>query len=377
MTTKPADSKKEAKSAPELKSPEKKSDIAEKNISNSVLIAAKNKVKSSIYIRSARLLQVYLSKAGIDTEPGVVSRSIFYFAIFINFLVTLYLIYYFNVKFNYPIIYIALLMLILWVLIFVGLILVLYLLFFLMIDLRIFKRTMDIEEVLPDFLELTSANIRAGMPIDQALWFAVRPRFGVLAKEIETVAKETMSGEDLEVALMKFTAKYDSTVLDRSINLLIEGMTAGGELGYLLNRIANNIQESRMIKKEMSANVLTYVIFITFASIVAAPVLFALSGQLLLIVGGIIKKMALVSGSGATTGVSISPQGASISFAEFQQFSIVLLAITAFFSSLIVAIIKKGDIKPGLSYIPRYLAVSMIIYWIADKILGKALGGFF
>jgi len=246
-----------------------------------------------------------------------------------------------------------------------------------MLDLRIFKRTMDIEEVLPDFLELTSANIRAGMPIDQALWFSVRPRFGVLAKEIETVAKETISGEQLEAALMKFTSKYSSTVLDRSINLLIEGMTAGGELGYLLNRIANNIQESRTIRKEMAANVTTYAIFITFASIVAAPALFALSGQLLLIVTNILGKLSTASGSGASVGMSISPQGVKITFADFQMFSILTLSITALFSAILVAIIRKGDVRSGLSYIPTYIAISMIVYWIANKILSSALSGFF
>lgn len=333
--------------------------------------------KSSIYIRSARLFQVYLAKAGIEAEPAKVSKSIFYFAIFLNFLVSIYLVYFFSIKFNYPIIYVLTLMVLLWLLVFIGLILILYLLFFIMLDLRIFKRTMDIEEVLPDFLELTSANIRAGMPIDQALWFAVRPRFGVLAKEIETVAKETMSGEDLEVALLRFTNKYESGVLDRSVNLLIEGMTAGGELGYLLNRIANNIQESRTIKKEMSANVTTYVIFITFASIVAAPVLFALSGQLLVIVSGIIAKMSLASSGGSTTGIAVSAAGSGVSFADFKMFSIGLLCITALFSSLIVAIIKKGDIKPGLSYIPRFIVVSMVVYWLASKVLASTLGSMF
>ena len=42
--------------------------------------------------------------------------------------------------------------------------------------------------VLADFLGLTSSNISAGMPIDRALWFAVRPKFGILAREIEEVA---------------------------------------------------------------------------------------------------------------------------------------------------------------------------------------------
>src|SRR4030043_1012258 len=78
------------------------------------------------------------------------------------------------------------------------------------LDMRIFNRTKAVEAVFPDFLQLTSANISAGMPIDRALWYAVRPGFGVLAKEIESVAKNTMAGEDLRRALGNFSKKNNS-----------------------------------------------------------------------------------------------------------------------------------------------------------------------
>jgi len=117
------------------------------------------------------------------------------------------------------------------------------------LDLIIFQRKRSVEAVLPDFLLLTAANIRAGMPIDRALWFAVRPRFGVLAKEIEIVAKQTLSGEDLNSALTNFSDKYDSQMLKRSVSLLIEGVEAGGEIGELLEKIAVNIQENTILKK--------------------------------------------------------------------------------------------------------------------------------
>ena len=45
-----------------------------------------------------------------------------------------------------------------------------------------------------------------------------------------------------------------------------------------------------MIQKEMSADVTSYMIFITFAAIVAAPVLLALSGQLIEIIGNIVAR---------------------------------------------------------------------------------------
>ena len=99
-----------------------------------------------------------------------------------------------------------------------------------LITVRNVKRKKEVEEVLPDYLQLVSANLNAGMPIDQALWYAVRERFGILNEEIEIIARKTLSGEDLEQALVEFSEKYDSEILKKSIVLLIEGLKAGGEL---------------------------------------------------------------------------------------------------------------------------------------------------
>jgi len=244
--------------------------------------------------------------------------------------------------------------------------------FYLIIDLRIFKRRIGIEDVLADFLQLTSANIRAGMPIDRALWYAVRPQFGVLASEIEMVAKETIGGEDLEGALKRFAEKYDSLMLRRSINLLIEGIAAGGEIGDLLTKISIDIQESRIMKKELSANVTTYVIFISFATIVAAPLLFALSSHLLFIVSNLMLKLDVPSGI-TTFSINFSG-GPGISIKDFRIFAITCLVITSYFSSVIIATIKKGEIKAGVKYIPMFIVSTIVLFLIFSLVISKLFG---
>ncbi|NIA04150.1 MAG: hypothetical protein GWP09_02250, partial [Nitrospiraceae bacterium] len=148
-----------------------------------------------------------------------------------------------------------------------------YIILILVLQIISTKRTKDIENSLANFLELASNNISAGMSIDKALWFAVRPNFGILSKEIEIVAKKVMNGYDLPTALQEFSDKYDSPVLKRSMLLLIEGLNAGGEVGDLLNKIAENITQTKILKKQISASVTTYKIFILFASIIIAPAL--------------------------------------------------------------------------------------------------------
>ncbi|HHI04135.1 MAG TPA: hypothetical protein ENL45_01165, partial [Candidatus Woesearchaeota archaeon] len=205
----------------------------------------KKKKKKMMMEHHRARLKYYMEKAGFAVESHKLSKIIFDLCIVINLLVSFYLIYRFSTDLKYGFLYVTFVMFLVWVVVFITLLLSLWLLFYIIIDLRIFKRKVGIEEVLADFLQITSANIKAGMPIDRALWYAVRPQFGVLANEIEIVAKETMSGEDLESALKKFAKKYDSIMLKRSINLLVEGIGAGGEIGDLLNKIAMDIEESK------------------------------------------------------------------------------------------------------------------------------------
>ena len=322
-------------------------------------------------------LRYYLERSGLGIDTEKLSKRLFNLCILINLAISFYLMYYFSSNLGITWGTVAAAMITLWMLIFVVILFVLWVLFYVLVDLKIFKRKIDIEEVLPDFLQLTASNIKAGMTVDRALWYAVRPRFGVLAKEIETVAKDTIGGDDLKKALEKFASKYDSLLLKRSISLLVEGLEAGGEIGDLLNRIALNIQEIKTMRKEMAANVTTYVIFISFATILAAPFLFGLSGVLIKVIKNLGTTLGTLGSGAQATGFALSFTGTGVTYSDFKIFAIVSLVVTSFFSASIIATIKKGDIKSGIRYVPIFIFVSVALFLIADAVLGKLLGVFF
>ena len=309
---------------------------------------------------------------GINISKKTVLSLYVKLSIILNMVINGYLFYNFT-EANPPIIHIIVVSLSIWLLGFILLFILIWILFLVFVDLKIYKRKKEIEEVLPDFLQLAAANISAGMTIDRALWFAVRPRFGVLAKEIEIVVKSTLIGENLNTALLRFSKKYDSVMLQRSINLLLEGLNAGGNVAPLLNKIAINIQETKILKKEMAANVMTYVIFISFAAVGAAPFLFALSTELIVIMQSIMGNIDLGDSGGAM--FSIDAEG--LNLAEFKIFIYLSMAVTSTFSAIIVSIIKKGNVKDGLQYIPTFIAISYFLYTVAFWMLSSAMGGMF
>lgn len=336
----------------------------------------KDKAKRRVTLQERRhKIREHLERAGLIIEPGNLSKKIFSLCILINLAISAFLIYHFSVTYGITWATILASIAALWILIFAVVLFISWVLFYVAVDLKIFQRKVNIEEVLPDYLQLTSANIKAGMTIDRALWYAVRPRFGVLANEIETVAKETMRGEDLKKALKKFADKFDSLLLKRTISILIEGIEAGGEIGTLLNKIAINIDENRIMRQEMEANVTTYAIFISFATIAAAPVLFALSGVLIKVIANLSTSLSGITSS-SSAGFALTFSGAGINYKDFKIFAIVSLIITSFFSSIIIATIKKGNAKLGFKYIPMFIVITLTLFLIADALMGKLLGVF-
>lgn len=320
-------------------------------------------------------LKKTLDKAGIETRPSTVSSILVVLCVVINIIVTVYAGFRFYDVLGDSVLFVVLILVGIWVLLFSVVLFILWFFLYISLDVAIFKRKQKMEQVLPDFLQLTSSNVRAGMTIDQALWFSVRPRFGVLAKEIEEVAKRTFAGEPLDAALKHFVDKYESKLLERSINLLIEGVRAGGEIGGLLNKIASNIQETEIMKKEMAANVTTYVIFITFATVLAAPFLFGMAYQLVTVIQEVFSRVNIAPG--AVSGFPIQISEGVISIGDFRTFAIVSLMITSFFSSIIISTIKKGNIKGGIRYIPTFMISSIVLFLIVVKMFSYVVEGFF
>jgi hypothetical protein len=234
-----------------------------------------------------------------------------------------------------------------------------------LLSLKGAKRAKEIEKVLPDALQLIAANIRAGMTPDRALWVSARPEFGALEKEIRRIGSETLSGETLEEAFMHMGTRVSSKVLDRTIRLLVEGMESGGEIATLLTETANEIRAVEILDKEMTANVAMYTMFITFASLIGAPLLYGISTFFM----EILTKMSPSLGAEAikqskALGVRTVGISTAVSPEFLFNFSLIAIIITTFFAALMVGLIKKGDEKRGFVYAPLFVVTGLAIFWI-------------
>jgi len=229
------------------------------------------------------------------------------------------------------------------------------------------------EEMLPDFLQVVSSNLKGGMTFENALLGAIKPRFSILANEMAEVSKKVMTGYDIGKALSELGSKYNSPMLRRTIDLMITEIKSGGEVADLIDRMVEDIKETKVLKEEISASAVAYMIFISAIVIVIAPLLFSLSFHLLIVILSFVSKLSAVTANVEALPFSIT--GGGVDPNNFKNFSIAAIVVISFFSSLIVSIVEKGNIKSGLKYIPIFMISSLVLFFIFMKILGSVFSG--
>lgn len=239
------------------------------------------------------------------------------------------------------------------------------------LDVIIYNRTKRIEEILPEYLQLVSTNIKSGLSFEQSLWYAIKPKFGILATEMQLVLKKVMTGHDLSDALLDFGKKYNSHMLRRTMAMLVGELDSGGQIGHIIDDVVKNIKNNHKLKAEMSASAVTYIIFIGAIVIVISPVLFALSYNLLSFIDQFVVKLA---SSGVSENSPINIQPGAISLVEFQRFSFLSVIIVAVLSSMIVSIVEKGNIRGGLKYIPIFSIGGLVCYFLFSLVLQAIFG---
>jgi hypothetical protein len=303
------------------------------------------------------------------------------------------------------------------------------------------KRTDEVEATLPDVLQIISANISAGMTPYNALWVSARKEFGALAEEIKIAQKETLGGKAFTDALTDMANRVRSNILQRTIRLIIQGMKAGGELPQILQGIATDIRQMRLLQKEMAANTMSYTLFILFGMILGAPLLFSVSIQFV----GIINKfqpdefdtssMTNVQASPAMGGMqgfnmlslggggcpkdfdgdgipdsrekelrlnaknssdagSINPKTGNTYIEDYREvaeplpascitpeylsmFAMTALLTIAFFGSILVGLIRDGKQSAGLKLIPLLIPATLGMFWLMNAGMSFFFGSMF
>ncbi len=231
-------------------------------------------------------------------------------------------------------------------------------------------RKNKVEDVLADYLTLVASNMKAGMTLDQSMWYSAKPEFGILSQEVKKVLKGSFSGETLEATLDRLADSFDSHVFKRTITLLKQSAASGGELTKVLENTADDVRNTQIMRKEVSASLILYEIFVLFAATVGTPFLFAVASRLISVFENIAPQQNYSVATGpfsALGGLGLTKP--ILSSEDFFWFTIPAIFITALISSFMVSVIRTGNKSQGMKYFPFVLVLSYIIYFVVIEVV--------
>ncbi|MFT4310564.1 MAG: type II secretion system F family protein [Candidatus Woesearchaeota archaeon] len=316
-------------------------------------------------------LRVYLEKAGVYRAPYKFFGVLFYLTLIATLFIFLRFLWPYLREKNPIVLFMGAALG--WAGVQLGLVALVIVFIYVYLDIRIFKRVQDMETHLPDYLALVSSHLKGGMGMDAALFSAIKPRFGALSVEMTLISKKVVTGYDLKDALEEFGKKYNSPMIRRGFNLIAGELETGGRIAHIIDQVVLNLKRNHKLKMEMSASVVTYMIFIGAIVIVIAPALFALSFHLLSFISEFATKIAAQGAVSTVLPIKIPEEGIDTSL--FRNFSMAAIGLVALFSSLIVSIIERGTIRAGLKYIPIFFVGSLVVYFVFSAILGVLFSG--
>lgn len=236
------------------------------------------------------------------------------------------------------------------------------------------ERIKKIENVFPDFLQLMSSNLRAGMTIDRAMLLSSRPEFSPLDEEILKTGKDITVGKVMEIALIDMSKRINSKKINKIILLINSGIRSGGDLAILLEETSRGMRDRAILEKKAASNVLMYVIFIFLAVSFFAPALFSLSNVLVEVLTNIFSGIPEVK---ANINMPFVLSKINLSTAFVFYFSISFMMIIDLLACLILGLISKGEEKQGLKFFPIIAILSLGVFFITRVIVSNFVGSLF
>lgn len=203
-------------------------------------------------------------------------------------------------------------------------------------------REKEKEEKFLEFARNISENVKSGMAITKSILILAEKDYGSLSVHVKKLANQVSLGIPFRKAFKIFASDTRNKVIARSIELIIEAETSGGEIASILDQVVKSVEEIENLKKDRKAKMYNmivqgYIIFIIFIIIM----LFVELSLLPMITG--------------TIGQQTSQQ------ALFKNAFFILMLTQALFAGLVIGKLSEGTIKSGIKHSTILLILTFLI----------------
>jgi len=223
------------------------------------------------------------------------------------------------------------------------------------------------EEMFLEFTRNLVESVKTGTPISKSIMNVKDKSYGVLGGNVKKLANQISMGIPINNALQIFAKDVNNKTVSRTLTLIGQAERAGGEIGEILESVAEAVSMSDRLKKERKAAISTlivqgYIIFFVFMIIILI-----MQFQILPLVSGIADLGDLTSGNIDTT---TTPTGEAISGEELASSFLYLLLIQGFFTGLTIGELSEGSAKAGIKHSFALMLVSFLVSATANVIFG-------
>jgi tight adherence protein C len=142
-------------------------------------------------------------------------------------------------------------------------------------------RKIAVTKALPDLLDMLASTVQAGLAFNAALASSQETALGALGEEIRAVLSEVRLGRSRSDALKSMAARVRVEQLSTTVTAIVQAERLGSNLANVLEELAEEVRNRRMIRAEEIANLMPTKMVIPMA-------LFMLPALFVMIFGGVV-----------------------------------------------------------------------------------------
>lgn len=222
------------------------------------------------------------------------------------------------------------------------------------------------EEMFIEFSRNLVESVKAGTPISKSIINFKDKSYGVLSNNIKKLANQIYLGVPLSLALDVFSKDVKNKTVSRTLTLIGQAEKSGGDIGEILESVAEAVSTADKLKKERKAIISTliiqgYIIFFVFMVIILVMQFKIIPLISVIEVGG---------GSGGSAGLGIPGFGGGTQQLEISNAFFYLLIVQGFFTGLTIGKLAEGSLKLGVKHSFALTIMAFIVSAGANFFIG-------
>jgi len=227
------------------------------------------------------------------------------------------------------------------------------------------KISLEKEEMFLEFSRNLVESVKTGTPISKSIINVADKNYGALTPHIKKLANQISLGIPLNKALDVFAKDAENRSISRSLTLIGQAERSGGEIGEILEAVANAVSMTDKLRKERKSVISSlvsqgYIIFLVFIVIILV-----LQFQIVPMVSGI-------GDIGGALGIGVGSSGVNPATAQndISNAFLYLILVQGFFTGLTIGKLSEGNFKAGIKHSFSLMLLSFIVSTAANLLFG-------